>query len=140
MINNRGNTKIIVTVSVLVIMALTWFTFSKPKTQEGEIIQYGDGAQMSEIEKDMINMLSTVGKIEINDELFKNKAFSVLQDRSRAITEEPIGRPNPFAPIDYAAVLDAQDNLQAGNLENADGRDGATNNFDSVNLQAREQN
>ncbi len=135
--SDKGNTKIIVVVSVLIIVALSWLTFSKPKTQDEQLMQYGDATQMSEIEKDMINMLSTVGKIEINNDLLKNRAFTVLQDRSRRITEEPIGRPNPFAPIDYAAVVNAQNDLLNEGV-GADGGDAKANQA-KVNLQAREE-
>ncbi len=110
---NTGNTKIITIVAVLIIVALAWLTLSKPKTQTDELIRTGGGAaQMSEIEKDMINMLSTVGKIEINNNIFKNKAFLILQDRSRNIIEEPAGRVNPFAPIDAYEDFTEYDSAQ----------------------------
>ena len=106
---NLGNTKVIVIVSVLIILALSWFTFSKPKTQDDELMQYDD-AKLSATDKKILETLSSVGEIDIDPQVLNDPAFNSLQDRSRQITEEPIGRANPFAPIDPNAIYEAQQN------------------------------
>lgn len=42
--------------------------------------------------------------VEINTELFTSPLFTSLVDISVPITEEPKGRPNPFAPIGNDSV------------------------------------
>ena len=122
MYKNNGNTKLIVVVAVLIIIALSWLTFSKPKTTEEQLLQFAD-SQMSEIEKDVVKTLTAVGKIELKIDVFKNPAFSQLIDISRQITQEPIGRANPFAPIDAEAVFDS--------FQDEDGQGANSNNTDS---------
>lgn len=108
----KGNTKIVVIVAVLVIVALAWFTLSRPKSTAEQQVAY-EQAGLSEIEKDVVTTLSKVGKITIDGSVFKNPAFTQLIDLSRSITKEPIGRANPFAPIDTDAILqDQQDTAE----------------------------
>ena len=138
-LKNKGNTKVIVAVSVLIILALSWFTFSKPKTQDDSIMKY-DNPDLSATDKKILETLSSVGNIDIDPQVLEDPAFRLLQDRSRQITEEPIGRANPFAPIDPNAILEAQSTSL--NTENNSSAAGSANNTGSngVNLQPREEN
>jgi len=139
MYKNKGNTKIIALVSVLVIFALAWLTMRKPSSSEADIMQYKD-ENMTEIEKDVINTLAQVGKINLDDSVLKSQAFAQLVDISRSITEEPIGRANPFAPVDPNAILENQDYMFDENTDN--NNDENTNENDNQNdkrtLQPRE--
>ena len=45
-----------------------------------------------------INVLDSVN-LNINGNLFKNPLFTSLQDHSRPLPDQEIGRNNPFAPI-----------------------------------------
>lgn len=49
---------------------------------------------------DFLSLLLNIQSIKLDDSLFSNKAFTVLQDYNRPIPPDTNpGRPNPFAPI-----------------------------------------
>ena len=49
--------------------------------------------------RDFVATLFALRAIQLNGEIFTEPAFLALQDFSTAITPEPFGRPNPFAPL-----------------------------------------
>lgn len=46
-----------------------------------------------------LGLLNQVRSLKIDSALFTDPVFVSLQDYSVAITPEPVGRPNPFAPL-----------------------------------------
>ncbi len=128
---NKGNTILIAVVVVLVIIVIIWFVMKKPKSLDEKQVAFTDDS-MTNIEKDMIASLATIDKININPEVFNNPAFAQLVDMSRRITEEPIHRANPFAPIDIAAILESQ-----AQEENTQSSESADIDFNSTTLKPR---
>ncbi len=56
-------------------------------------------ASTASVDQDLINLLVTLKAIKLDDSLFSDSAFQSLRDFSQALVPEPVGRPNPFAPL-----------------------------------------
>jgi len=47
-----------------------------------------------------LSLLAKIESINLDSSLFKNPVFMSLQDWTVKLGQEPVGRPNPFAPVD----------------------------------------
>ena len=58
---------------------------------------------------EILRILGSIENINLNDDIFANPVFQSLED-SRFVIPKPvrIGRPNPFLPIGFDAVLASQ--------------------------------
>lgn len=58
---------------------------------------------------EILRILGSIENINLNDDIFANPVFRALED-SRFVIPKPIriGRPNPFLPIGYDVIVEAQ--------------------------------
>jgi|SRR3989344_383557 len=49
--------------------------------------------------QDLITLLLQLRSITLDDDIFTDPSFKSLSDFSQELVSEPIGRPNPFAPL-----------------------------------------
>ena len=49
--------------------------------------------------EDVLELLATLRGIELDGSIFEDPAFRSLEDFSRELVPEPVGRENPFAPV-----------------------------------------
>jgi len=52
---------------------------------------------------DLISLLLELKSIKLDTSILQNPVFLTLQDFSIELSPEPVGRPNPFAPIGVGA-------------------------------------
>jgi hypothetical protein len=102
---------IIIGVVVIAVLVLVYIFFiKKSSTETGLTSSSGDsvvaevpGASSTnaeEVGKDFITVLLSVKSINLDDSIFKDKAFMSLNDSSITLIQVgDEGRPNPFAPI-----------------------------------------
>jgi hypothetical protein len=50
-------------------------------------------------DRELVETLLTLRAITLSGTIFEDPAFKALQDFGTTIVPEPVGRPNPFAPI-----------------------------------------
>lgn len=50
--------------------------------------------------EDVLELLVTLRGIDLDGSIFEDPAFRGLEDFSRELVPEPVGRENPFAPVD----------------------------------------
>lgn len=53
------------------------------------------------VESDMLTLLLDIRSIKLDKSIFSDEAFKSLEDFGQDIVPEPIGRENPFAPVDF---------------------------------------
>jgi hypothetical protein len=53
----------------------------------------------SPADQDLISLLLELKSITLDDSIFANPTFTSLHDFSQDLVAEPVGRPNPFAPL-----------------------------------------
>lgn len=68
-------------------------------------------------DQQLVSTLLTLRAVTLNGSIFNDPAFKVLQDFSTTIVPEPVGRDNPFAPLNStAAAAVGQENPHAAQL------------------------
>lgn len=96
-----SNTKKITIAVILVALfgfALYFFFF---RSTEVAIVldEFGNPVQAQVVGQDLIDLLSELQSVKLDDSLFASPAFLGLVDSSVLLSPQPQGRENPFAPI-----------------------------------------
>jgi hypothetical protein len=96
--------KIILIILIAIILFVVYAVFIKKdptNTADGNLITRG--GVLSEDARALGNQISQallrLEQIKLDRNIFTNNIYITLVDRSEPIIDEPIGRPNPFAPI-----------------------------------------
>lgn len=56
--------------------------------------------------QEVVDTLRQLDAVKLDGGIFSEPAFSALRDFSTQIVPEPVGRPNPFAPLGRSAPID----------------------------------
>ncbi len=97
-----NNKKIIIT-AVVVLIGLLMYALSSSKP-ETDIITTIEATNTETGEREMLKLLTDMKTIRLDGKIFENEVYVNLQDFSRNVIEEPIGRQDPFAPLKDTAV------------------------------------
>ena len=73
-----------------------WWLFTPEETPESLITT--EGAE-SGIDRSVIDTLLTLRAVSLSGTIFAEPAFTTLRDFGTQIIPEPVGRQNPFAPL-----------------------------------------
>lgn len=107
--------KILVIIAILVVVLIAWYILSGSS---------GDSASKSVIttttptdaaDRELVSTLLALRSVKLDGTIFSEPAFASLKDFSTQIISEPVGRPNPFAPLSAAASSSA-DSVHAAKL------------------------
>ena len=82
-----------------------WWIFT-PEPQPDSLITT-QGAEAS-IDRTVIDTLLTLRSVTLSGTIFAEPAFMTLRDFGTEIIPEPVGRPNPFAPLEGRATSTAR--------------------------------
>lgn len=102
--------KIIFTIIGLVLLFLIYAIFLKPDPTSDTLVtgRTNTSAVTSQEARILGSQISQallkIEQITLDRSIFDNRIFNSLEDRSRAIVDEPIGRTNPFAPLGDTSV------------------------------------
>jgi hypothetical protein len=85
----------------LVIIVLLFIAYSLyfGGEEEGALTTTGSQNAASAAEREIVSLLRQLEAVELDATLFNDPVFRQLQDFSRTIDPQPIGRNNPFAPF-----------------------------------------
>lgn len=62
----------------------------------------------SAADQDLVGTLLTLRAVTLSGTIFSDPSFATLQDFGTTIVAEPVGRPDPFAPLTIAAATTTQ--------------------------------
>lgn len=95
--------KLIFIVAVLVLAGGVWYGLSQGSSAPPLLVTTNaDGttaAGEQGSDQEVIGTLLALRAVTLSGSIFTNPAFLSLQDFGTPIVSEPIGRPNPFAPL-----------------------------------------
>jgi hypothetical protein len=94
---------IIIVAVIIVIVAFSYNLFAG-KTDKNLLTSEVKEAKNSVLETDLLSILIDLRLIKLDDSIFSDKAFQSLRDFGQDIVPEPVGRKNPFAPVDTNAL------------------------------------
>jgi hypothetical protein len=95
MIKQYQNVIIIGAVIVIAFFVYTYFFTGKATP----ILDEQAVSQAAPADQDLISLLLELKAITLDESLLSDAAFTSLQDFSKELVPEAIGRPNPFAPL-----------------------------------------
>ena len=98
----QNKTLMLVIGSVLVAGA-SWYLFLRDTTS-APLLQTQDLTAASEADKEVVETLLQLRAITLSGTIFTDPAFTSLKDTGIQIVPEPVGRPNPFAPLPITAT------------------------------------
>jgi hypothetical protein len=96
--------KFVAGIITVVILGALWYGLSNSGAQ-APILQ--TEAPVSESDKELVSTLLTLRAVQLNGTIFQDPVFQSLQDFTTEITPEPVGRPNPFAPLQIKATTNS---------------------------------
>lgn len=91
------NIFIIVALVVIAFVGYTLF-FAEEGTDASLTVEQA-GEVQTEVGQELIGLLLELRSIQLDASLFSDDRFQSLQDFGQEIVSEPVGRPNPFAPL-----------------------------------------
>ena len=91
-------------VLVVIIVGGVWYGMSGGGVESAQLLTtdvVNDSGSPTEdtVDRDLVETLLTLRAITLSGTIFNDPAFKALQDFGTTIVPEPVGRPNPFAPI-----------------------------------------
>ena len=99
-IKKYKNILVIVTIVVVAFVAYSMFFAGRDITTNILTSStVGPGIQSS-VNSELLLLLINLKSIRLNDSLFGDPAFKELRDYGQDLVPEPLGRENPFSPID----------------------------------------
>jgi len=81
---------------VILVFLLAYFYVSGDAPVTGTLTP---GSSFGTVGASELGLLNQVRSLKIDSAFFTDSTFVSLKDYSVAITPEPVGRPNPFAPL-----------------------------------------
>lgn len=97
--------KIILIVLALVIIFVIYAVFIKKDPTSESLIGASPTTSNAQVLGNQISQaLLRIEQIKLDKTIFSDVIYRTLVDRSEPISEEPIGRANPFAPIGTISV------------------------------------
>lgn len=96
------NKLILIVLCGIVLAGVVWYSFMRDDSKQ--LLQTKDLTTATGVDNDVVGVLLQLRAISLSGTIFTDPAFQSLQDFGKEIVPEPIGRPNPFAPLTGAAV------------------------------------
>lgn len=88
---------LIITCVILGVGFLVYTYFISQPKEQALSTQSLAGAPV--VDQDLISLLLTLKSIKLDEKIFSDTAFRSLEDFSKELVAEPVGRNNPFAPL-----------------------------------------
>jgi hypothetical protein len=97
------NKMVMLVLGGVVIAGVVWYSFLRDRG-DTSLLQTDDLTQATEADSDIVNTLLELRAVSLSGTIFTDPAFLRLKDFGSQIVPEPVGRPNPFAPLAGAAA------------------------------------
>lgn len=99
-----AHNKILFAILVIVVIGAVWFGLSGssagPETTLLTSVSTTSGSPTQEnADQQLVASLLALRSVSLSGTIFQDPAFQSLHDFGTAIVAEPVGRPNPFAPL-----------------------------------------
>ena len=97
---NKSTISIIILVVVVIIAGGAYFYFYGDNLPSGGSLLSPASNNADTIGAEALALLNKVKSLNIDADFFKSATYATLVDRTQEISSQPVGRANPFAPVD----------------------------------------
>jgi hypothetical protein len=101
--------KLIVVVGIVALAGLVWWGLIGT-TPQAPLLDTQDTANSSD--QDIVSTLLTLRAVNLNGTIFSDPVYQSLKDFGKQIVPEPVGRENPFAPLEIQVTSDQTQSAQ----------------------------
>jgi hypothetical protein len=99
MINFILSHKIIVVIVALLMAVGVWIGLSSSSSTSSNSLLTTESTDSNGPDQGLVATLLALRAVKLDGSIFQDPGFQALTDFSTQIVPEPIGRPNPFAPL-----------------------------------------
>lgn len=99
--------KFLLLILAAVVAVGLWIGLSSPSTSDETLLSSENVTGTADTDpagQEVVETLLALRAITLDGSIFSDPAFASLRDTSTDIVQEPVGRPNPFAPLDGVVV------------------------------------
>lgn len=121
-----SNKLLVFVVLGILVAAVVWYGFLGGSAPDAPLLTNQDITASGDPDSDVVKTLLSLQAVSLSGTIFSDPAFMTLKDFGNEIVEEPVGRPNPFAPIGGSASSSGQGGINTGN-NNAPGSNSGGN-------------
>ena len=122
MINFILGHKILVVIIALLVAVGVWIGLTSTNSSGSDSLLTTEVVSEDGANRDLVATLLALRAVKLDASLFSDPAFTSLKDFSTQIVPEPVGRPNPFAPLNASAAASASSVKEAEIFTPAGGR------------------
>lgn len=83
----------------VLVALVAWWSLSGDDGSSGAVLATQGDTALASNERDIVDTLLQLRAVSLSGTVFSDPVFSSLQDFGTQIVPEPVGRPNPFAPV-----------------------------------------
>ena len=94
---NKHKMLILIALGVLVVLGI-WWGFSREAPSDS-LLTTEVSPETDPSDRGLVDTLLQLRAVSLSGTIFSDPAFMSLQDFGTQIIPEPVGRPNPFAPV-----------------------------------------
>ena len=107
MINTLTQNKLKIIGIVVLLAGVAWYVLSSSdtNTSSDSLVTTETSVTINDIDQDVVVTLLKLRAIQLSNGIFSDASFTSLKDFSVPIVPEPIGRPDPFAPLVKSAPI-----------------------------------
>jgi hypothetical protein len=96
------NKFVVIALAGIVLASVVWYSFMRDDSTE--LLATEDLTEATSVDSDVVGVLLQLRAVSLSGTIFTDPAFQALQDFGSEIIPEPVGRPNPFAPLGGTAT------------------------------------
>jgi predicted RND superfamily exporter protein len=100
--------KKIIIIIIILLAVLLGYSFisggSQTSNADPLLVSSNTNTQARIVGNEIISALNQIQTLNLSKDIFEDKVFLSLVDRSEEIAPEPVGKTNPFSPIGSSAV------------------------------------
>lgn len=108
-----NNKTITISIVILLILLGGYFFFIRGGNASDPLLVALESSETSAAEQAVLSLLSRLNTISFSDSVFLDARFNSLVDNSVTLIPQPVGRPNPFAPIGSDPVIVVPNNQRS---------------------------
>ncbi len=98
---------ILIGVATIVVIMIAWYALSGSSGGSASNSVITTASPTDAADRELVSTLLALRSVKLDGTIFSEPAFAGLKDFSTQIIPEPVGRPNPFAPLSGAASSSA---------------------------------
>jgi hypothetical protein len=98
--------KILSGILVVVILGAVWYEFMGTSSAPAPVLSTTGNATDTQ-DAQLVTTLLELQAVTLSGTILSDPGFLSLQDFTTQVVSEPVGRPNPFAPVSPGSVVEA---------------------------------